>query len=101
MLWCLDRGYEYVEVDVTPEGMTGGFEERDKDGYARVVEAIGTCMWSSHVMKRRDVGGGVVGVGSASVPATVLKKDVENDEGGESQSKSQTKIPHMLKSTLA
>ena len=54
VLWCLDRGYEYVEVDLSEEGMKKGHDERDKEGFARVVEAISTCMWSSHVMKPRD-----------------------------------------------
>jgi hypothetical protein len=53
VLWCLDRGYEYVEVDMSDEGMKRGHEERDKEGFARVVEAIESCMWSSHVMKPR------------------------------------------------
>ena len=55
VLWCLDHGYEYVEVDLTKEGMKRGFNDRDKDGFARVIEAIGSCMWSSHVMKPRNV----------------------------------------------
>ena len=54
VLWCLDHGYEYVEVDLTKEGMKRGFNDRDKDGFARVIEAIGSCMWSSHVMKPRN-----------------------------------------------
>jgi hypothetical protein len=55
VLWCLDRGYEYLEADLTEEGMAAGHEERDKEGFARVVEAISSCMWSSHVMKSRVV----------------------------------------------
>ena len=53
VLWCLDRGYEYVEVDVTPEGMQRGFEEREKDGFARVCEAMSGTVWGSAVMKSR------------------------------------------------
>jgi hypothetical protein len=52
VLWCLDRGYEYVSVDLSTHGMTTGFDVRDKDGYARVIEAIETCMWSCRIMKR-------------------------------------------------
>jgi hypothetical protein len=51
VLWCLDRGYEYVSVDLSTHGMTTGFDVRDKDGYARVIEAIETCMWSCRIMK--------------------------------------------------
>lgn len=56
VLWCLDRGYEYVSVDLSTRGMTTGFDVRDKDGYARVIEAIETCMWSCRVMKSSPCG---------------------------------------------
>jgi hypothetical protein len=52
ILWCLDHGYEYIQVDLSQsDWQTIGFNERDKDGYARVIEAIETCMWRCHVMK--------------------------------------------------
>ena len=54
VLWCLERGYEYVEADMSPIGMESGHDERDKDGFARILEAISSCMWSSHVMKKRS-----------------------------------------------
>jgi hypothetical protein len=50
ILWCLDRGYEYVEVDLSPEGVSTGHDVRDKDGFARVVEAVCGTVWSSAVM---------------------------------------------------
>jgi hypothetical protein len=50
VLWCLDRGYEYVEADLSEEGQLSGHDERDKDGFARVVEAISGTVWSSAVM---------------------------------------------------
>ena len=50
VLWCLDRGYEYVEVDLSEEGLGRGFDDREKDGFARVVEAMGGTVWSSAVM---------------------------------------------------
>jgi len=53
VLWCLDRGYEYVEADMSPVGMESGHNDRDKEGFARIIEAISSCMWSSHVMKKR------------------------------------------------
>jgi len=50
VLWCLDRGYEYIEVDLTNEGLQNGFEKREKDGFARVVEAMFGTLWSSATM---------------------------------------------------
>lgn len=50
ILWCLDRGYEYVEADLSEEGLGTGHDERDKEGFARIVEAIGGTVWSSAVM---------------------------------------------------
>lgn len=52
--WCLDdgRGYEYVECDLSPEAITQGHDARDKDGFARVIEAISGTMWSSAVMNK-------------------------------------------------
>ena len=40
-----------MEVDLSEEGLRGGFfDVREKDGFARVVEAIGGTVWSSAVM---------------------------------------------------
>jgi hypothetical protein len=50
VLWCLDRGYEYVEADLSERGQLAGHQERDKDGFARIVEAISGTVWSSAVM---------------------------------------------------
>uniref|UniRef100_A0A7S3L416 Uncharacterized protein n=1 Tax=Amphora coffeiformis TaxID=265554 RepID=A0A7S3L416_9STRA len=63
--WCLDRGYEYVECDLSPEAIGQGHEARDKEGFARVVEAIGGTMWSSAVMNKSK--------------KTVLKKSYEEE----------------------
>lgn len=52
VLWCLDRGYEYVEANLSQEGQTSGHDERDKDGFARIVEAISGTVWSSAVMEK-------------------------------------------------
>ena len=52
VLWCLDRGYEYVEADLSAEGQKSGHDERDKDGFARIVEAISGTVWSSAVMEK-------------------------------------------------
>eukprot|EP00980_Cylindrotheca_fusiformis_P007781 scaffold1663_cov210-Cylindrotheca_fusiformis.AAC.3 len=48
ILWCLDHGYEYIEVDLSQTKV--GHNERDKEGFARVVEAIQGTVWSSAIM---------------------------------------------------
>ena len=53
VLWCLDRGYEYVEADLSESGVTSGHDARDKEGFARIVEALAGTVWSSAVMERR------------------------------------------------
>jgi hypothetical protein len=50
IMWCLDRGYEYVEADLSQEGQALGHKDRDKDGFARIVEAVQGTVWSSAVM---------------------------------------------------
>jgi hypothetical protein len=84
VLWCLDRGYEYVEVDVSEEGMTRGHDDRDKEGFARVVEAISSCMWSSHVMKPR--------VGNVAAASTVETTKAETSGVSENKSEQNDKI---------
>ena len=40
ILWCLDHGYEYIEgVRLDGDAIFQGHNTRDKDGFARVVEA--------------------------------------------------------------
>jgi hypothetical protein len=59
VLWGLDHGYEYVEADLTPAGIAGADHgSRDKEGFARVVEAVGGTVWSGSVSKKRSGGGG-------------------------------------------
>ena len=36
-----------MEVDLRKEVLRGGFDVHEKDGFARVVEAIGVTVWSS------------------------------------------------------
>ena len=52
ILWCLDNGYEYIEADLSQEGQSKGHSDRDKDGFARIVEAIQGTVWSSAVMSK-------------------------------------------------
>lgn len=50
ILWCLDNGYEYIEADLSQEGQQKGHDDRDKDGFARIIEAIEGTVWSSAAM---------------------------------------------------
>lgn len=52
ILWCLDRGYEYVEADLSKDGQEKGHDERDKEAFARIVEAIQGTVWSSAIMSK-------------------------------------------------
>jgi len=53
ILWCLDREYEYLEANLSLQGQQQGHDERDKDGFARVVEAMQGTVWSSAVMEKK------------------------------------------------
>jgi site-specific DNA-adenine methylase len=50
VLWCLDNGYEYIEANISKEGQLIGHNDRDKDGFARIIEAIQGTVWSSAIM---------------------------------------------------
>jgi hypothetical protein len=52
IMFCLDRGYEYVEVDLSKEGQEKGHTDREKEGFARVIEAFEGTVWSSAVMSK-------------------------------------------------
>jgi hypothetical protein len=52
IMWCLDRGYEYVEADLSQEGQSKGHGDRDKEGFSRIIEAIQGTVWSSAVMNK-------------------------------------------------
>jgi Alpha and gamma adaptin binding protein p34 len=49
ILWCLDHGYEYIEVPDLAD-ISQGHDARDKDGFARIIEAISGTVWTSAVM---------------------------------------------------
>ena len=51
VLWCLDRGYEYVETDL--QNVHEGHDDRDKEGFARIIEAISGTVWSTAVMNKK------------------------------------------------
>ena len=52
VIWCLDHGYEFVEgVTIeSPEDLQRGHDAREKEGFARVVEALQGTVWSSAIM---------------------------------------------------
>lgn len=81
VLWCLDRGYEYVEADCSEAGVKAGHNEREKDGFARVVEAVGGTVWSCAVNKPRDQRGAAAAL--AKIEAE-LQEGEEKQEGGAS-----------------
>ena len=53
ILWCLDHGYEYVEVPDLND-TSQGHDVRDKDGFARIIEAISGTVWTSAVMASKQ-----------------------------------------------
>lgn len=114
VLWCLDRGYEYVEVDLSEEGLKEGFDEREKDGFARVIEAIGGTVWSSAVMMKRDGIKAVasIGVGElseatistrennvAAVSVAKAANDVHDDGGADKKKKKNETIDDSVSTT--
>jgi Alpha and gamma adaptin binding protein p34 len=52
ILWCLDHGYEYIEADISYDGQRKGHDDRDKDGFARIIEAIEGTVWSSAIQNK-------------------------------------------------
>jgi len=52
VLWCLDRGYEYVEADLNEEARARGHDDREKDGFARICEAMNGTVWSSAIRRK-------------------------------------------------
>lgn len=53
ILWCLDRQYEYVEANLAEDAIKQGHDVREKEGFARIVEAIEGTVWSSSVMSSK------------------------------------------------
>jgi hypothetical protein len=94
ILWCLDHGYEYVEADLSQEGQQRGHEDRDKDGFARVVEAIQGTMWSSAVVGQTTTQ--QLKQSYASDKASVEQQPVKEEE---EENPYQPPDPSLLKST--
>ena len=72
LLWCLDHGFELVTADRSNLFVT--WSEREKDGLARVVEALQPTMWTGMVKAdpttvTAGMHGGASRGGSAARPA--------------------------------
>eukprot|EP01084_Bolivina_argentea_P043610 80325_1 len=52
MEWCVDNGFEYIEVNCLKPWEGGSTKE--KEGIPRVVEALHCCLWSKARLKRRQ-----------------------------------------------
>ena len=87
VLWCLDRGYEYVEADCSEAAQKAGHDEREKDGFARVVEAVGGTVWSCAVNKPREQRGAAAAL--AKIEAELQEREKEQ-EGGAGSSETDT-----------
>ena len=84
VLWCLDRGYEYVEADCSEVGLKAGHDEREKDGFARVAEAVGGTVWSSALNKPREQRGAAAAL--AKIEAELKEKEEQEGEKGKAES---------------
>jgi len=83
LLWCLDNGFELVTADRSDLFAT--WSEREKDGLARVVEALQPTMWTG--MAKADpttvtagMNGGVTGGGGSSVPLAGMESSSSTDD---------------------
>lgn len=83
VLWCLDNGYEYIEADISSDGIWKGHEEREKENFARVIEAMEGTIWSSaikHPKPSRNVtNSSQVNTATTSCPTNTTDKDQETE----------------------
>lgn len=49
-IWCLDRCFEYVEADLSNNGIQSGHLNREKNGFPRICEAINCTIWSNSIL---------------------------------------------------
>mmetsp|Transcript_24090 Transcript_24090/g.66778 ORF Transcript_24090/g.66778 Transcript_24090/m.66778 type:complete len:371 (+) Transcript_24090:190-1302(+) len=99
ILWCLDNGYEYVEADLSEEGQRKGHDDRDKDGFARIIEAIEGTVWSSAAMSKSK--SNLLKNSLADTKTTIQDKiDTENTNGeGEEENLYEPPDPSLLTAT--
>jgi len=83
IMWTLDHSFEYIEIEKASPVV--GYDEREKDGLPRLMEALHTNMWTT--MERLDPNAqkSASETESSSVPETIFsmpllpqKKDTSN-----------------------
>ena len=68
--WCAISGFEYLPLKTYAP--TEGMDDREKEGFPRLCEALDMCLWSSRIeVDRKGEGGEEVGTDKD-------KKDVQN-----------------------
>lgn len=74
ILWTIDNGYEYIEVNES--NLTQGWQEREKEGLPRLMEALQSTMWSCMTKKMlispTPAGQSVTTIGTSSMSTTTL-----------------------------
>jgi len=96
VLWCLDRGYEYVEADLSEEGLKYGHDARDKDGFARIVEAVSGTVWSSAVMEKKKQEELKRSYAEDVAAATTTSTSEQNENTNTYEPPDPTKLPPVL-----
>lgn len=86
ILWCLDHGYEYVEADLSQAGQLQGHDDRDKEGFARIIEAISGAVWSTAVMAKSKARELKESYAEASGSSAMPSKENNNNEKKEEES---------------
>lgn len=85
ILWCLDRGYEYVEADLSFHGRTKGHDQRDKEGFARIIEAISGTVWSSAIMEKEQTTKLKQSYHETATQHNLLQKDEDNKKNDDQE----------------
>ena len=84
VLWCLDYGFEYVEkCDLSVKGVTLGHDEREKEGFARVIEAVSSTIWSSAKKQPKKTSSSISDVGADQVDNIARSGAIHNVIDGE------------------
>ena len=52
-MWSIHNAYEFIEVD-TFEDFCSGWEEREKEGLPRLIEALHSQRWDSMILKGKE-----------------------------------------------
>lgn len=49
-MWAIDNAYEFIEID-TSEDLSKGWDEREKEGLPRLIEALHSQRWNAMILK--------------------------------------------------